>query len=510
MKRNHEWFTRRAALTWKAAPGRSLLCLIPPGCDSVSFGEYAEEWLASNFQIPTTAGLDKLALIRVVPDQSTSATRFVSRLLRLGRRFSSDLNVSIDGRDPSEVFEELVEVLHDAGFYPILIIERFHSFARVADDGLIALLSQMRSLEHSLLITTVAISHLSYGALRRKLPPELSFVNSAYGDNHDQAVMTSLSFAEFCAESRIPSGVALRVFEMGGGPDCVFSALEDEYVDGVEALAVKCASRVAVPIMDLINNMGDQSNDFLHIVSKAYSSRRLTAGELAFVGGIPFRHFVFSNDLSSFTRFVGPVVEEVVRRHAQEECILGSDDKLVRLLVCSANPDRDLDLESECQAIMDLTCSSTMRDRISVKSLLSATPDSFIREIRAFRPNIVHFCGHGSTNGIFMRGDGETVHEVSATSLSNSLALRGVELVVLNSCFSGIYGDVLLSAVSSVVGTSAEVGDDAAKRFVKAFYRTLFEGNTVHESLRDGGNAVEMYNLDNVYQYSGSADLTLL
>lgn len=51
-------------------------------------------------------------------------------------------------------------------------------------------------------------------------------------------------------------------------------------------------------------------------------------------------------------------------------------------------------------------------------------------------------------------------------------------------------GPEMGSAVPMIIGTSGALQDEAARRFTVAFYRTLGEGDTVSEALRDGQDAV--------------------
>jgi len=82
--------------------------------------------------------------------------------------------------------------------------------------------------------------------------------------------------------------------------------------------------------------------------------------------------------------------------------------------------------------------------------------------------------------------------------------------VVLNSCFSQVQGDAIKGVVKAVVGTRAEVDDEAARRFTVAFYRALGEGLSVAEAYRDGGDAVALHGLTDVFQSEGDLSLTLV
>jgi hypothetical protein len=88
-----------------------------------------------------------------MPDAVPSTAQFVRKF---GREVAKQTQGGFEfqeGDYPTETLEILVEEAHDKGMYPILVIERFHSFARIADDHLLSLLSALRTLEHAKMVT---------------------------------------------------------------------------------------------------------------------------------------------------------------------------------------------------------------------------------------------------------------------------------------------------------------------------------------------------------------------
>ncbi|WLB53902.1 hypothetical protein [Bradyrhizobium japonicum] len=166
----------------------------------------------------------------MAPDEVTSSRHFVRKL---AKKLSDGIQGGLpyeSAEYPSDELESVVAAAHASGVYPIVLIERFHAFAKVADDHLLSVLSALRTLEHSGQVTTLALSPVPYDDIRRQLAREgaFPFVNSAYGDNHDRAVISPISRAEFVAGAvavGIGQGVANKVFSLAGGPDVVFSSL---------------------------------------------------------------------------------------------------------------------------------------------------------------------------------------------------------------------------------------------------------------------------------------------
>jgi hypothetical protein len=135
--------------------------------------------------------------------------------------------------------------------------------------------------------------------------------------------------------------------------------------------------------------------------------------------------------------------------------------------------------------------------------------DDLIRHVRSERPNVIHFSGHGSTTGIVLRDDTGGHNAVTGVSLRQFLEGRGVDLVVLNACYSKDQADEILGAVRTVVGTTGAVADEAARRFTVAFYRSLGDGLSVREAFRDGSDGVALHGLFDTFHNGGELDCTL-
>jgi hypothetical protein len=185
-------------------------------------------------------------------------------------------------------------------------------------------------------------------------------------------------------------------------------------------------------------------------------------------------------------------------------------DKMVRILFLAANPltKSTLDLEEELRSLANELRSVRFRDQIDLITAHAVRPDDLIRLLRQEEPTIVHFSGHGSKEGILLRGDPSDV-KVPAASLARLFRDRGIELVVLNACFSDHQAEALKGAIPVVVGTTASLDDEAARRFSTAFYRTIGNGYTISDAFRDGCDVVDANNLEDVFKLHGDADLTL-
>lgn len=184
----------------------------------------------------------------------------------------------------------------------------------------------------------------------------------------------------------------------------------------------------------------------------------------------------------------------------------------MRILFLAANPETTsrLDLEEELRALEQELRGVKFRESITLKPAHAVRPDDLVRVVREEQPNVVHFSGHGSSSGIIVRNDKSGYQAIDGESLKRFLLQRGVDLVVLNACYSKAQADAIGAAVKAVVGTTAAVGDEAARRFTVAFYRSLGNGLSVADAFRDGGDSVVLHGLKDVFHSAGQLDIVLV
>ena len=182
-----------------------------------------------------------------------------------------------------------------------------------------------------------------------------------------------------------------------------------------------------------------------------------------------------------------------------------------KILFLAANP-RDtapLDLEDEFRTLLIQLQSSLNRDSIEVVAGHAVQPDDLVRLVRREAPNVIHFSGHADPSGIALRDGAGGTKLVESDALAAFLAGRGVKLVVLNACFTGDQALHLLRSVSTVVGTTNELDDEAALKFTAGFYLAIGDGRSIGEAFRDGRDNVSLSGLEDVFHLVGDEGLIL-
>lgn len=156
--------------------------------------------------------------------------------------------------------------------------------------------------------------------------------------------------------------------------------------------------------------------------------------------------------------------------------------KKVPVLFLSADPTRTLSLQEDLRNIQVKVRAAEYRDVLAFDPRPAARLDDVVQALYENKPQIVHFSGHGSHEGLMFVGpDGHSVHWVSAEDLTELFtAFRGdIRLVVLSACSTHDQARAIADIVGCAIGTPAAIADEAAIAFNAEFYRALAFGESV-------------------------------
>jgi hypothetical protein len=167
---------------------------------------------------------------------------------------------------------------------------------------------------------------------------------------------------------------------------------------------------------------------------------------------------------------------------------------MIRILFLTANPfvgtdEPPLRLYREFELIDEKIWSSKYRNKFQLIPRFSSSARRLSDYIIRFKPNIVHFSGHGTTKGelVFQDEYGES-QVANAVSIKNIFGIlnAGIRCVVLNSCLSERQARMISKHVDCVIGMSEEIYDQAASVFATNFYFGLASGYSVKDAYELG------------------------
>ncbi len=117
---------------------------------------------------------------------------------------------------------------------------------------------------------------------------------------------------------------------------------------------------------------------------------------------------------------------------------------------------------------------------------IGATASELLRAMND-KPNIVHFSGHGETNGILIANENNQTQLMPLPALLRLFKpLKGVvQIIVLNACYSAEQAKALSESGPYVVGHNMPIEDPAAISFSRGFYNGLGEGKSFEEAYND-------------------------
>ena len=123
------------------------------------------------------------------------------------------------------------------------------------------------------------------------------------------------------------------------------------------------------------------------------------------------------------------------------------------------------------------------RDRFNLEQQLAVRTGDILNAMRRYKPDIVHFSGHGSLDGALIFEDAAgKAKPVSAEALGEMFRVQGVRCVVMNACWSDMHADEIAKQVDCVIGMTRSVSDAAAISFAAAFYGSLGDAMSVGEA----------------------------
>ena len=182
----------------------------------------------------------------------------------------------------------------------------------------------------------------------------------------------------------------------------------------------------------------------------------------------------------------------------------GGSNKITILFLAANPPDGEkLRIDKERREVTESLKASKFRDNFNFKEEWAVEKSKLREYLFEYKPNIVHFSGHGTKDGIILEsksGTSQVVRERKRTLDLESLDSSKVEsalaelLVILNACHSHKLAENITKQIDYAIGMSKAVGDPAAISFAKAFYLALAYGESVNMAFKHGCNEIGLSN----------------
>ncbi|MEZ2319868.1 MAG: AAA-like domain-containing protein [Microcoleus sp.] len=174
-----------------------------------------------------------------------------------------------------------------------------------------------------------------------------------------------------------------------------------------------------------------------------------------------------------------------------------STRKKKTILFLAANPKNTtpVDLQKEAKEIAEGLQRSQKRDKFQLEQQWAVTPREMQRAVLDYKPEIVHFSGHGAgEGGLALEDDMGQIKLVNAKALAALFEAFNeyVECVILNACYSEVQAAAIARHIPYVIGMKQAVGDNAAREFAVGFYDTLAAGESIEFAYKLGCVSISM------------------
>ncbi|HEX2013844.1 MAG TPA: hypothetical protein VLA68_01330 [Nitrososphaera sp.] len=176
---------------------------------------------------------------------------------------------------------------------------------------------------------------------------------------------------------------------------------------------------------------------------------------------------------------------------------------MLKVLFLSATPPEAsrIEVEKEYKNVREVVRFSRYRDQIDLERLGEVSSDEFDNFVMEYEPTILHFSGHGSSEGVMIFQD--SLEEKGRSQIGDVADLfrilsndkfsspdSNIRCVVLNACYSEMQAEAISKYVECVIGMSNAITDEAALAFSESFYLGIAAGKSLQTAFELGKNEV--------------------
>jgi len=450
IRKNFTWFENKAGLIWRVAPAKSILVILPKGCGESKIISSIEKHIKKEFHLHEGDEKYAFKVFKMTPDSTGSTKHFVEKLIRSFEKFTGEISGALEEEAPIDKLAAGIDYLLDKKVYPILLINRFHSFASIKDDDLLSTLNGLREMEHDGKVTSIMLSPMNYNVLRSQMKIELGnslpFINSPYGDNHEKIIIEPLrrdDFMAYATSHGINASEANGLYLIGGGPDLVYEQLVYQTMLGTEDVLATCVKECSSVLDELLKDC-ELSNRYDLLMRFSENSAKST--DLAFVDDVDLKGFF----IQSKDELNNRLVPKILREHIIRKNVRSSVKNLIHIFDMSIDTlvrvDENEEIEfKETFFVQTQNLSNDTRSTKNPTKKNGVIVCAAIREVAGFL---------NSRDGTLLIGvaDGKNTN-------SKKPEIRGIE----NDKFDGDYDKYLLDITTELISHLGNAGADQVR-----------------------------------------------
>lgn len=187
-----------------------------------------------------------------------------------------------------------------------------------------------------------------------------------------------------------------------------------------------------------------------------------------------------------------------ITNYAQEQKQKETNNSAVKtILILASNPRNtsQLRLDEEVREIDAGLQRAKKRELFDFKQRWAVRVQDVYQTLLDFKPQFVHFCGHGlGDDGLVLEDEDGNLKLVDTEALAKLFELFSttIECVVLNACYSEVQAIAITKHIPYVIGMNQAIGDKAAIKFATGFYNALGAGESIEFAHKLGCNVIQL------------------
>ncbi|WP_349263973.1 CHAT domain-containing protein [Longimicrobium sp.] len=158
-------------------------------------------------------------------------------------------------------------------------------------------------------------------------------------------------------------------------------------------------------------------------------------------------------------------------------------------------PHPRLRLDEEVRQIQKRVDAAVFGNLLKFDWRLATRTGDLQQKLEDTRPQIVHFSGHGGSQGLVLTGaDGLTPRPVDTEVLRELFEkdVGAIRLVVLTACHSRAQAEAICEVVGCAIGARDRISDDASITFNAKFYSAIATGRSVQDAFERARMALRL------------------
>jgi hypothetical protein len=325
---------------------------------------------------------------------------------------------------------------------------------------------------------------------------ELTSWNFSYRDADDAPVRVTDFRAALVASAepvpvhvRQPSG-RLRV-------ECEAGALD---LDAWDVLHVRVTNTTGVPLEDVIVSVDgpfvtDGKRSRIAMLNDGTAARypfKVKASEGGRHVPVHIRTMYGYRDLGAQlrSRAQDDHVDVVVRAAGPpHETVSATTEQTVLYLAASPQGLPALRSDVEARKVRERLQAGPQRSRYRIEWCPASRFDDMTQALIDYEPHVVHFSGHGDTDGnLIVEDDRGEPDLITPEGLADIFGQHRstIRCVIVNACHSIHLARILSTRIEHAVGMRTVIADEAAIQFSVGFYQGLFGGQSVPDAFDRG------------------------